>query len=198
MPHTEPRIDAYIAKSADFAKPILAHLRKLVHKACPEVTETIKWGMPFFEYKGPLCNMAAFKAHCAFGFWKAALMEDPKGLLKDDAMGSMGKITSVKDLPSDAVLLGFLKAAKQLNDNNIKPATRTRKPVKEIATPDYIVAALKKNKKALATFDAFSPSHRKEYITWITEAKTEATREKRIATMLEWLAEGKQRNWKYQ
>jgi uncharacterized protein YdeI (YjbR/CyaY-like superfamily) len=199
MPNRDPRVDAYIAKAAPFAQPVLQHLRNLVHTACPEVTETIKWGMPFFDYKGPFCNIAAFKAHCAFGFWKTALIPDPKGILKRDAMGSLGRITSLKDLPSDTILKGFIKAAKKLNDEGVKispPKKTTEK--KEIPVPDDIIGALKKNKKAWSAFEAFPPSHRKEYIQWITEAKTEETRQKRMATAIEWISEGKARNWKYQ
>lgn len=200
MANTDKRIDAYIEKSPDFAKPILAHLRELVHEACPDVEETMKWSSPFFDYKGALCNMAAFKAHCSFGFWKTALLADPKGYLKKDdgSAGAFGRITSLEDLPSDKALKDFIKAAMKLNDENVKVLKAPKAAVKEIVAPDYMIKALKKNKKAFQTWEAFSPSHRKEYTQWITEAKSEDTREKRIATMLEWLAEGKSRHWKYQ
>lgn len=198
MPTTDKRIDAYIAKSADFAKPVLTHLRKLVHQGCPEAEETIKWGMPFFDYKGALCNMAAFKAHCAFGFWKTKLIDDPKGILSRDAMGSLGKITGLKDLPSDKVLISFIKAAKKLNEEGTKLPPKKKAPAKPLVIPDYVTKALSKNKKAAAAFEAFSPSHRKEYIEWITEAKTEETRNKRLATMIEWVGEGKSMRWKYE
>lgn len=199
MPNKDPRVDAYIAKSAPFAQPILQHLRNLVHTACPEATETIKWGMPFFDYKGPFCNLAAFKAHCAFGFWKTALIPDPRGLLKRDAMGALGRLTSLKDLPSDTILKDFIKTAKKLNDEGIKAAPPKKSTVKkEIPVPDYFIRALQKNKKAWTAFEAFPPSHRKEYVQWITEAKTEDTRQKRMATAIEWISEGKARNWKYQ
>lgn len=198
MPTIEPRVDAYIDKSAAFAKPILQHLRKLVHKHCPDVVEVIKWGFPNFEYKGPFCSMAAFKSHCAFGFWKTKLIPDPKGLLSRDAMGSLGRITGLKDLPSDKEMAVFIKAAMKLNEDGVKlPKPKKAAVKKEMEVPEDVLKALKKNKKALATFEAFPPSHRKEYILWITEAKTEETRNKRIATMLEWVAEGKARNWKY-
>jgi uncharacterized protein YdeI (YjbR/CyaY-like superfamily) len=198
MPTTDPRVDAYIAKSAPFAQPILTHLRKLVHKACPDVVENIKWGFPFFEYNGPLCNMAAFKAHCGFGFWKAKLIPDPKGLLAGEGAGSMGKISNLKDLPSDKIILDFIKVAMQLNADGVKAPAVKKAPKKDIPVPEDVIKVLAKNKKAAATFEAFSPSHRREYLEWIVEAKTEQTRTKRIATMLEWLAEGKARNWKYQ
>lgn len=202
MPASDPRIDAYIAKSADFAIPILTHLRKLVHKACPGATETVKWGMPFFEYGGGIiCNMASFKAHCAFGFWNAPLLKDPEGILhvKDkNAMGHLDKIASLKDLPGDKVLLAYIKEAAQLSEQGIKkPVMAKKAPKAPLAEPPGLTAALKKNKKARAVFDGFPPSHRREYIEWITEAKTDETRDKRIATTLEWLEEGKDRNWKY-
>jgi uncharacterized protein YdeI (YjbR/CyaY-like superfamily) len=201
MSKADPRIDVYIAKSADFAKPVLMHLRKLVHQACPEVEETIKWSVPFFDYKGPFCNMAAFKAHCVFGFAKTSLIADPKGILadkKDEAAGVMGRITGVKDLPSDKIIISFLKAAKKLNDDGMKVPAKKEAVKKPLLIPDYFTSALKKNKKALAVFEAFSPSHKKEYVEWITGAKTEETRAKRMETAFEWMAEGKSKHWKYQ
>ncbi|MEW6195028.1 MAG: YdeI/OmpD-associated family protein [Bacteroidota bacterium] len=197
----DPRVDAYIARSKEFAVPILEHLRELAHKVCPEVEETIKWGMPYFDYKGMMCWMASFKQHCVFGFWKASLMKDKKLMANaksESAMGHLGRITSLKDLPSDKVLLSYIKEAKQLNDNNIKlPIKQIAKERKEIVTPDDFRKVLKKNKAALKVFENFSPSHKREYIEWITEAKTEETRSKRITTAIEWLSEGKPRNWKY-
>ena len=203
MAATDPRIDAYIAQSAPFARPILQHLRELVHKACPDVQETIKWSYPFYEYHGTtLCNMSAFKQHCSFGFWKASLLKDPEGILQvadKHSMGHLDKLTSLKDLPADKILIAYIKEAAQLNKEGVKlPARPKAAPKKELPTPAGLIAAFKKDKKAQATFDAFPPSHRREYIEWITEAKTEETRQKRIATTLEWLAEGKSRNWKYQ
>ena len=202
MPSTDARIDAYIAKSAGFAQPILAHLRQLVHKACPEVTETVKWSMPFFEYNGsPLCNMAAFKQHCSFGFWNASLMKDANSKLqvKDrGAMGNFDRLTTVKDLPSDKAMLAYIKEAVTLIEKGVKKTVAKKAPKPELPVPPELTAALKKNKKAQATFEAFSPSHRREYIEWITEAKTDATRDKRLATTVEWLAEGKSRMWRYE
>jgi hypothetical protein len=198
----DKRVDAYIAKSAEFAKPILTHLRALVHKGCPDVVETIKWGFPNFDYKGVFCSMAAFKQHCSFGFWKASLMNDPKNILKPNDQGSMGnfdRITSLKDLPSDKILLGFIKQAVDLNDREIKrPVKVTPKGSKTIATPAYFQKELNKNKLANEVFKNFSYTKRKDYIEWFEEAKTEDTRGKRIAQALEWIAEGKSRNWKYQ
>lgn len=199
MPVTDKRVDAYIEKSNDFAKPILHHLRKLIHTTVPDVTETIKWGMPSFEYKGPYCSMAAFKQHCAFGFWKASLMKDANKMEKNPfkAMGNLGRIESMKDLPTDKKFAAWLKEAKKLNDDNVK-LVRTVKPAEEVETPPAFLAALKKNKTALKNFENFPPGCRKEYNQWIAEAKTEPTRDKRIAEAMAWIAEGKRRNWKYQ
>jgi uncharacterized protein YdeI (YjbR/CyaY-like superfamily) len=203
MAATDPRIDAYITKSAEFAKPILEHLRRLVHKGCPDTMETIKWSMPFFEYNGAiLCHMASFKQHCSFGFWKARFLKDPEGILhvKDkNAMGHLDRITSLKDLPSDKIMLAFIREAVLLNQQGIKMPARLKKvPKKPLPMPAVLVTTLKKNKKAQAAWEAFSPSHRREYIEWITEAKSEETRDRRLATTLEWLAEGKSRHWKHQ
>ncbi|HVV05741.1 MAG TPA: YdeI/OmpD-associated family protein [Puia sp.] len=202
MATIDPRIDAYIQKSADFARPILEHIRKLVHKAYPNVEETVKWGMPFFMNNGAiLCNMAAFKEHCAFGFWNAPLLKDPEGILhvkEKNAMGHLDRITSKKDLPADKILIAYIQESAALNEAGIKKVVPKKAPKKELPVPEELAAALKKNKKAQATFEGFSPSHRREYIEWITEAKTDATREKRIATTVEWLTEGKSRMWKYE
>jgi len=196
------KVDAYIAKSAEFAKPILQHLRELVHKACPEVEEVIKWGFPNFDYKGVFCSMAAFKQHCSFGFWKAALMNDPDKILAvadRHSMGHFNRITSIKDLPSNKILLTYIRHAAELNELGIKrPVKATPKGTKTIETPDYFVKALKKNKTAHEVFENFAYSHRKEYIQWFDEAKTEETRNKRMAQAIEWLSEGKGRNWKYE
>ncbi len=200
MSNKDKRIDDYISKSADFAKPILNHLRKLVHTACPDVQETIKWGFPHFDYKGMMCSMASFKNHCAFGFWKAALMKDAD-LLKynnENAMGHAGKIKSVDDLPADKIIIGQIKEAMKLNDEGIKlPERKNADKKPEIIVPDSLKKQLVKNKKASATFHNLNPSHKREYTEWIEEAKTEETKNKRILTTIEWLTEGKTRNWKY-
>jgi uncharacterized protein YdeI (YjbR/CyaY-like superfamily) len=198
MPDKDPRVDAYIEKSADFAKPILTHIRKIVHKASPKVTETVKWGMPAFEYKGLVCGMAAFKEHCTFGFWKQSLLEQGAFSTEKTAMGSFGRITSKRDLPPDAMLVKLVQQAVELNERGIKVEKTKPAAKKELVVPDYLTAALKKNKAAQKTFDNFPPSCKKEYVEWITEAKTEPTRDKRLATTIEWLAEGKRRNWKYE
>ncbi len=198
----DKRIDGYIAKARPFAQPILTHFRELVHKACPDCAETIKWGMPFFEYRGTLCNMAAFKEHCAVGFWKASLLPDPEKLLQRGegapAMGNLGRLTSVKDLPADRILLSYIKSAAALNEEGVqRRPTAAASPRPPANVPSYLSAALKKHPKASATFKKFSPSHKRDYIEWLTEAKTEATRERRLETAIAWMEEGKPRNWKY-
>jgi uncharacterized protein YdeI (YjbR/CyaY-like superfamily) len=195
----DPRVDAYIAKSADFAKPILTHLRKLVHKACPDVEETLKWNMPAFLHKGILCGMAAFKAHCTFGAWKHSLIKtqlaaDDKS---DQAMGRLGRITSKADLPPDNLLLAYLTEAVRLNDDGIQRKRPKPAAKKKLTVPPDFVAGMKKNRRALETFQGFSYSHKKEYVEWITEAKRPETRAKRVETSIAWLAVGKSRNWKY-
>jgi uncharacterized protein YdeI (YjbR/CyaY-like superfamily) len=193
----DPRIDAYIAKSADFAKPILTHLREVDHAACPEVEETMKWSSPHFDYKGEMmCGMAAFKEHCRFGFWKGSLIPGVPSM-SDLAAGPMGRITSVKDLPSKAVLTGYIKQAMKLNDAGVKLVMKGP-PKKSLPTPPDLACALKSNKAARAAFDGFSPSARRDYVEWLLEAKTEETRARRLETATGWIAEGKTRNWKYQ
>jgi len=197
MGKKDPRVDAYIAKSADFARPILTRLRKLVHAGCPNVEETMKWSFPHFDYNGMMCSMAAFKQHCAFGFWKGKLILGKEGT-SEEAMGQFGRITGLSDLPNDKTIIGYVKKAVRLNDEGIKLPSRPKARTKrEFTIPDCFSAALRKNKKALATFESFSPSHQREYVEWITEAKTEDTRKLRRETTLEWLSEGKRRNWKY-
>jgi len=200
MGKKDPRVDAYIARSADFAKPILRHIRNLVHAGCPDVDETIKWGFPHFEYKGVLCSMASFKAHCAFGFWKGSLLFDTKapGGNGEEAMGQFGRITSLSDLPGEKAFIGYVKKAAKLNDEGVRLPARTRsRERKPLVIPSYFKAALGKNRNALAAFEDFSYSHRKEYVEWVSEAKTEETRQRRMQTAIEWMAEGKERNWKY-
>ncbi len=190
------RIDAYIAKSADFAKPILTHLREIVHEACPEVEETMKWSAPHFMYHGMLCSMASFKEHCGFGFWKGTLVVESDGK-SDKAAGHLGRITTLSDLPPRKVIVGYIRKAMVLNESGTAVPRKPKRASKELETPGYLVAALQKNKKAMATFEGFTPSHRREYVEWITEAKTEDTRQRRLEQALEWMAEGKPRHWKY-
>lgn len=202
MATKDKRIDAYIAKSADFAKPILKHFRELVHKACPEVEETMKWSFPHFDYKGSvMCSMASFKQHCAIGFWKASLMKSSETLVAkaktEEAMGHLGKIASLKDLPKDSVLIKYIKEAMELNDKGVKLSAKTKPEKKELEVPDYFTKALKKNKAAHKTFEAFNYTNKKEYVSWVTDAKTGATRDSRLGTAIEWMSEGKIRHWKY-
>jgi uncharacterized protein YdeI (YjbR/CyaY-like superfamily) len=197
MPRTAA-VDAHIAKSADFARPILTKFRDLLHRACPEVQETLKWGVPHFEHHGVLAGMAGFKKHVNLIFWKADLMKDPAGLFtKAEGPRNVVQLKSMDEMPADKVLLAYVKEAAALNEQGIK---RERKPAAkkpDLPVPADLRSALKKNKKAQAAFDAFPPSHRREYIEWITQAKQAETRARRLATALEWMAEGKPRNWKY-
>jgi len=201
MAGRDPRVDAYIRRAQPFAQPILKHLRKMVHTACPDVQETIKWSFPHFDYKGIFCAMAGFKAHCTFGFWKGALLRDTvKGMPTggEKAMGQFGRIASLSDLPGEKTIIKIVQAAAKLNDEKISVPRAKPKPKAPLRVPPYFTAALKKNKKALAAFDAFPPSHRREYLQWVTEAKTEETRDRRMAQAIEWIAAGKGRNWKYE
>ncbi|AWI26984.1 YdeI/OmpD-associated family protein [Flavobacterium pallidum] len=199
----DPRIDEYIDKAQPFAQPILEHLRALVHKANPDVTETIKWGFASFDYKGPYVTMASFKQHAVFGFWKSSLLQDPHGYLGEnsnnggEAMGNLGRITSLEDLPPNAVIIDFIRQAKKLNDDAIKVPAKPKAAPTAIAVPDYFTKALKNNPAAFEIFENWPAGKRKEYILWITEAKTEKTRNERMATAVEWISEGKIRNWKY-
>jgi uncharacterized protein YdeI (YjbR/CyaY-like superfamily) len=206
-PNFNPKVDVYLAKAKPFAQPILNHLRELVHKGCPEIEETVKWSRPFFEYRGAILgNMSAFKEHCSFGFWgqeMSAVLQDAK-VLRGDGMGSLGRITTVKDLPADKLMLGWIRQAKAFVDSgqHTSPIAARRKVAKPekatVKAPTEFTSALQKNKKAAAVFAAFSPSCKGEYVEWIADAKRPETRDKRILTAVEWIAEGKQRNWKYQ
>jgi uncharacterized protein YdeI (YjbR/CyaY-like superfamily) len=203
----DSRIDAYIANSKPFAQPLLNHLRELVHNACPGVVETIKWSRPFFEYKGViLVNMSAFKEHCSFGFWGEEISSVLReaGVLQPDAMGSLGRLTRMEDLPSNKQMLELLRKAAAFIDNGeytspIAARHRVAKaPAPAVEAPPEFARALKANKQASAAFDALSPSCKREYVEWIADAKRAETREKRITTAIDWISEGKQRNWKYQ
>ena len=201
----DPRVDTYIAKSAAFAQPILWHLRDLIHKACPDVVEEMKWSRPFFLHGGTiLCNVSAFKEHCSFGFWGSEMKDvlQQEGVLQDGAMGSLGRIGSLKDLPPDKKMLGYIRQAAGFIDSgesvNVIAARRVVKMQKTaVETPAEFEAALKKNKAAGKAFAAFSPSCKREYVEWVADAKRPETRERRIVQAVEWIAEGKQRNWKY-
>ena len=194
----DPRIDAYIARQAEFARPILDHLRSAVHAACPQAEETMKWSMPHFLYKGQmLAGMAAFKAHATFGFWRAKEVLGETGAERD-AMGQFGRLGSVADLPPDEILHALVRKAMALTDAGTRPARAKAAPKAELETPPDLSAALDANPAARATFDGFPPGGRREYVEWVAEAKRPETRDKRIAQAVEWMAEGKRRNWKYE
>jgi uncharacterized protein YdeI (YjbR/CyaY-like superfamily) len=196
MGKRDPRVDAYIDKAADFAKPILRSIREIVHAACPDVEENMKWGTPSFEYKGVLCGMHAFKEHATFGFWKAGLVLG-RGPEQCSGVDQFGRLTKASDLPTKKELTAYIKKAMVLNDQGVKieqPVRRRRPP---LAVPDDLAAALRKNKKAQAAFEQFSPSHQREYVEWISEAKRQETRTRRLQTAIEQIAEGKSQNWKY-
>ena len=194
----DPRLDAYIAKSAEFARPILTTLREIVHSACPDVEETMKWSAPHFMYHGMMCGMASFKEHCVFGFWKGSLVLGDE--TAEGAAGQFGRITKVSDLPPKKVMAGYIKRAMQLNEDgvSVQRAKPKRGRASEVKVPADLAAALKKNRKALATFDAFSPSAKRDYVDWIVEAKRDETRKRRLETAVAQMAEGKTRHWKYQ
>lgn len=200
MKNTSPEVDRYIASAAPFARPILERIRRAFHAAHPDVTETMKWSFPHFEYRGLLGSMSAFKAHVSWGFWKGKLMNDPHGLIPAAGETSMGgaRFADVKDLPPEKVMVAYVREAIRLNEEGIKAERAPRAERPEAVVPDDLTAALKKNAEARKVFEKFSPSHRREYIEWITEAKQEATRQKRIAQAVEWMSEGKSRNWKYE
>ncbi len=192
MKNTSPEVDQYIAGAPEFARPILDRIRGLYHKACPQLEETIKWGFPVFVHKGILGSMTAFKQHVSFGFWKGQLLDDPDGLFADvgKTKMKMRKVADVSELPPDKVLLAFITEAVRLNEEEVaKPTPKVKPDKKELYVPDYLLAAIGKNKKALATFEGFSDSNKREYVEWVTEAKREATRQKRIETAVVWLAE---------
>lgn len=202
MKHTS--IDSYIEHAEPFAIPILKKMRAWVHKACPEVTESLKWGMPAFDYKGPLCSMASFKQHCVFAFWKEELISDPDQILQKramkggTAMGHLGRIIKVSELPPDKVMIGFIRQVMKLNEEGVKVAKKKVLLSEIPEMPAEFKKALTKNKEASLNFKKFTPSAQKDYINWIAEAKTETTRMKRIDTSIEWISEGKRRNWKYE
>lgn len=199
MGKKDPRIDAYIANAAPFAQPILRHIRKVVHAGCPEAEEMMKWSMPHFDYKGVLCGMAAHKQHCSLGFWKRSLVLGDAAA-DEKAMGQFGRITAISDLPAEQVLISYVRKAAELNDAGVRSPARV-KPKQAAApldVPDYFSAALRKNKQAMAIFEGFSRGKRKDYVEWVTSAKREETRAERLTTAVEWIAEGKSRNWKYE
>jgi uncharacterized protein YdeI (YjbR/CyaY-like superfamily) len=200
MAKKDPRIDTVIERAAPFAQPILTRLRKVMHAALPEVEEDLKWRHPTFVHQGILAGMAAFKKYCSLGFWKQDLLLTRLPAADRKALESMGKLTSVEELPSDAAMIRIIKVAAKMNEDGVKVARPKPRPASErvVETPAFLQAALKKNAKARAAYEAFSFSHRKEYVDWLNDAKTDETRARRLASALEWMAEGKSRNWKYQ
>lgn len=199
MPSHDPRVDAYIERQAAFAQAILVYVRDLVHDACPDVEETIKWGMPTFVHSGGiLCGMAGFKRHASFGFWKHALV------VGDDqprvGMGSYGKLTTLQDLPPRRQLIAHVHKAMALNaDGADRPAPRRPVGAKPALTvPAELAAALQGHATAKSVFDGFPPGQQREYVEWISSAKRDETRQRRVLQAVEWLAEGKRRNWKYE
>jgi len=199
MPKIDPRIDAYIGKAQPFAQPILKHMRKIVNNTCPNVEETTKWSFPHFNYNGIMLSIASFKAHCTITFWKGAIMKDPhKAMSKvgETAMGQFGRILSIDDLPGDDILIEYIREAMKLNETGEKVPAKPKKEKTELVIPDYFIAAVKKNKKALETFENFSYSHKKEYVEWVVGAKREETREKRIKQAIETMSEGKPKEWR--
>ena len=193
---TDPRVDAYIERQAGFARPILAHLRGVIHEACPDCEETIKWSMPSFVYKGKiLAGFAAFKAHATFGYWNDSMLnQDEKNR---SAMGQFGRLTTLDDLPDRATLVALTGKSMALIDEGAKPPRATaRKP--PFTIPQDLRAAIDAVPAAKAVFDGFAPSCQREYVEWVTEAKRDETRSKRLNQSVEWLAEGKKRNWKYE
>jgi hypothetical protein len=198
---TDPRIDAYLADQVEWARPILEHLRELIHQADPDVVETIKWGAPSFEHKGILAVMAAMKTHAMFLLWKGELIPEVKNLYGSrfgESMGTFGRITRLDDLPPDEKLVDWIRQAVALNEQGVKLPQRARESKPEVATPDELIAGLEANEAARITYEGFPLSKKRDYVEWLTEAKTEATRQKRLQQAIEWMAEGKSRMWKYE
>ncbi|UCF68826.1 MAG: YdeI/OmpD-associated family protein [Acidobacteriota bacterium] len=198
-PETSPKVDAYIAKSGAFARPILKKVRAAFHEGCPELREVMKWSTPHFEHHGLLGGMAAFKEHVSFGFWRGKELDDRHGnfqIVGRSGMSSM-KVASVRDLPAKRELVRLVRQAKRLNEAGPAKRPVDKRGARALPIPDWFMAALRKNRKALATFEAFSTSHRNEYVEWVTAAKQDATRENRMKTAIEWMEQGKPRNWRY-
>lgn len=197
----DARVDAYILNAADFAKPVLEHLRNLILEANAGIEETMKWNFPNYTYKGSIvCSMAAFKNHCSFGFWLASQMKDPEGILHAEnktAMGNLGQIKSIQDLPADKIIVDYIKQAVQLTGAGVK-ILKKEKPKQTVEPHEDFIFALNKDETAHGHYTRFSPSQQKEYNEWINGAKTESTRQKRIADAVLWLHSGKTRNWKYE
>lgn len=201
MHNIDPRVDKYIDDSQEFAKPILLYLRQLVHRACPEAKETMKWSFPHFIYKDAnLCSFASFKEHCAFGFWLGDKINDPYNVIEkvgNTAMGHFGKIKNLSDLPSEEIMLDLISRAMILNEMGVKAEKQVKKNSKVLQAPDYLIEELSKSENALNNFNSFSQSCKNEYIEWLEDAKTEKTRQKRLENAVDWISEGKRKDWKY-
>lgn len=197
MGKRDPRVDAYIVKAADFAQPILDEIRERVHAACPECEETLKWSSPTFMYHGMLCGMAGFKEHAIFGFWKGPLVFGPRAEEVGRAGSFRTRLTKVSDLPSKKAMAADIKKAMALNEAGVTLPRGARGPAKPVVVPDDFASALRKNKKARTIFDGFSPSQKRDYVEWITGAKREETRVRRLRTAVQQIADGKPHNWKY-
>jgi uncharacterized protein YdeI (YjbR/CyaY-like superfamily) len=202
MTQFDLKVDEYFAKAEDFAKPVLQHWRQLIHDTCPDVVEAIKWGFPHFDYKGDfMFVIASYKNHCSFSFIKAELMSDvslKESKVLKPVQRFLGKVTSLADLPPDDEFIKLLKEAMVLNEKGIKVVAPKSDKTKVFETPAYFLEKLATNAKAKEIFESKSDSFRKDYIIWITDAKTDATRQKRMDEALEWIAEGKGRFWKYE
>ena len=199
MADDRKKVDAYIAKAAPFARPILEKVRAAFHAGCPDIEERLKWGVPSFEKQGLVGGIAAFKAHASFGFWRGAELDDPQGILRAKGTASFmaEKFTDLSQVPPEKILVDYVRRAVALNLAG--PAKRAKKPAKPPPkVPADLTKALKTSPNARATFEGLAPSHQREYVEWLTEAKRPETRAKRLATTLEWLAAGKSRNWKYE
>lgn len=193
----DPRIDAYIAKAQPFAQPILTHVRQRVHAAAPNIEETLKWGAPAFTLDGKiLLMMAAFKAHAALNFWRG--QEIRGGEARGDAMGQFGRLVAVADLPGDAEFDALVREAATLAAAAPAPRKVKHEPKAPPELHPDFAAALDASPAAKATLDGFAPSARRDYLDWISDARQDATRAKRVATAIEWLSEGKKRHWKYE
>ena len=197
MKNLTPQVDAYIERAAEFAKPILRKVRAAFHKGCPELKEVFKWGVPFFEHHGALGMMAAFKGHVSWGLWRHKEIPDTRKIFKKEGMGGGGKITDVGELPDQKFLVEYIQEAARLNEAGPRKKAPS-KPKPPVKVPPDFTRALKAAPKALATFQAFTPAQRRDYVNWITGAKQEETRRRRLATSIEWLEEGKRHNWKYE
>jgi uncharacterized protein YdeI (YjbR/CyaY-like superfamily) len=192
----DPRVDAYIAKAQPFAQAILSHVRGRVHAAVPDAEETLKWSAPAYTLDGKILLItAAFKAHAALNFWRG---QEIRSGATDEGMGQFGKLRSVEDLPPDDELDALIRTAAELAKSAPAPRKTKHAPKPAPEMHPEFAAALDRAPKAKSALDSFPPSARRDYLEWVADAKQDATRQKRIASAIEWLGEGKRRNWKYE